>query len=154
MASVSEIRHHISAVDQTRKITNAMQMVSSARMKKFSGSIPYNAEYFKKLRSTMKDILESSQDVDHAYLRPHRGERRTYIVIAGDKEMAGSYNHNILNMAYDEIRQYPGSYVVTVGQIATHFFRKRGIEPEFEVPGAAQDPSLFNATQLALPVWF
>ena len=40
MASVSEIRHHISAVDQTRKITNAMQMVSSARMKKFSGSIP------------------------------------------------------------------------------------------------------------------
>ena len=152
MASVSEIRHHISAVDQTRKITNAMQMVSSARMKKFSGSIPYNAEYFKKLRSTMKDILESSQDVDHAYLRPHRGERRTYIVIAGDKEMAGSYNHNILNMAYDEIRQYPGSYVVTVGQIATHFFRKRGIEPEFEVPGAAQDPSLFNATQLALPV--
>ena len=152
MASVSEIRHHISAVDQTRKITNAMQMVSSARMKKFSGYIPYNAEYFKKLRSTMKDILESSQDVDHAYLRPHRGERRTYIVIAGDKEMAGSYNHNILNMAYEEIRQHPGCYVVTVGQIATHFFRKRGIEPEYEVPGAAQDPSLYNATQLALPV--
>ena len=46
----------------------------------------------------------------------------------------------------------PAALVVTVGMIATQFFRKRGIEPEYEVPGAAQDPSLYNATQLALPV--
>ena len=147
MASVSEIRHHISAVDQTRKITNAMQMVSSARMKKFSGSIPYNAEYFKKLRSTMKDILESSQGVDHPYLRTHRGHRRTYIVVAGDKEMAGSYNANILNMAYEEIsRQTSECHVVTVGMVATQFFRKRGIEPEYEVAGIADDPFPLHPT--------
>ncbi len=152
MQSVSEIRRHIGAVDQTRKITSAMQMVSSARMQKFAVHIPYNTAYFRQLQSTMKDILASSQSVDHRYLRTHHGERRTYIVIAGDKEMAGSYNHNVLNMAYEEIRQYPGSYVVTVGMLATQFFRKRGIEPEYEVPGAAQDPSLYNATQLALPV--
>ena len=152
MQSVSEIRHHISAVGQTRKITSAMQMVSSARMRKFAGHIPYNTAYFQRLQSAMKDILESSQDVDHPYLQARRGERRTYIVIAGDKEMAGSYNHNILNMAYEEIRQHPDCYVVTVGMLATQFFRKRGIEPEYEVPGAAQDPSLYNATQLAMPV--
>ena len=153
MQSVSEIRHHISAVEQTRKITSAMQMVSSARMKKFAVHIPYNNVYFQRLQTTMKDILESAQnDVDHPYLRRHRGHRRTYIVIAGDKEMAGSYNHNILNMAYEEIRQNPGCYIVTVGMIATQFFRRRGIEPEYEVPGAAQDPSLYNASQLAYPV--
>ena len=43
MQNVSEIRHHIAAVGQTRKITNAMQMVSSARMRKFAVHIPYNA---------------------------------------------------------------------------------------------------------------
>ena len=42
MQNVSEIRHHIAAVGQTRKITNAMQMVSSARMRKFAVHIPYN----------------------------------------------------------------------------------------------------------------
>ena len=42
MESVSEIRHHIDAITQTRKITSAMQMVSSARMKKFTRHIPYN----------------------------------------------------------------------------------------------------------------
>ena len=40
MESVSEIRHHIDAISQTRKITSAMQMVSSARMKKFTNHIP------------------------------------------------------------------------------------------------------------------
>ena len=65
MESVSEIRHHIDAVSQTRKITSAMQMVSSARMKKFTRHIPYNNAYYRKLQTTMKDILESSQEVDH-----------------------------------------------------------------------------------------
>ena len=77
MQSVSEIRHHINAVDQTRKITNAMQMVSSARMKKFSVHIPYNQLYFSRLQSTMKEILELSQNVEHPYLQTHRGHRRT-----------------------------------------------------------------------------
>lgn len=152
MQSVSEIRHHIAAVGETRKITNAMQMVSSARLKKFSGHIPYNNEYFKRLQSAMKAILESSRDVDHPYLRAHRGERRTYIVIAGDKEMAGNYNSNVLNFAHAEIRKHPGCYLVTVGVIATNFFRRHGIEPEFEASGVAQNPSLYNASQLALPV--
>jgi len=152
MQSVSEIRHHIGAVGQTRTITSAMQMVSSARMRKFASHIPYNAAYYLRLQAVMKDILMSSQSVDHPYLKTHRGHRRTFIVIAGDKELAGSYNANILNMAYDEIKKNPGCHVVTVGMIATQFFRRRGIEPEFELPFAAQDPSLYNASQLAYPV--
>ena len=153
MAGIKEIKQRIESVQQTRKITNAMQMVSSARMRKFAVHIPYNNAYFLRLQSAMKDILESSQGVDHPYLRTHRGHRRAYIVVAGDKEMAGSYNLNILNMAYEEIsKQTSDYYVVTVGMIATQFFRKRGIEPEYEVAGIAQDPSLYNATQLAYNV--
>ncbi len=152
MQSVSEIRHHINAVAQTRKITSAMETVASARMKKFAVHIPYNNAYFQRLQTTMKDILESSQGVDHPYLRSRRGLRLTYIVIAGDKEMAGSYNANILKMAYAEISKDPGCQVVTVGMIATRFFRRRGIEPQMEVPGVAQNPTLYNASQLALPV--
>ena len=46
MENVSEIRHHIAAVGETRKITNAMELVSSAKMRKFSGYIPYNPAVF------------------------------------------------------------------------------------------------------------
>ena len=45
MENVSEIRHHIAAVGETRKITNAMELVSSAKMRKFSGYIPYNQQF-------------------------------------------------------------------------------------------------------------
>ena len=149
MQSVSEIRHHIGAVKETRKITNAMQMVSSARMKKFAVHIPYNHDYYKKLQTTMKEILESSQQISHPYLLHHKGHRRTYIVISGDKGMAGSYNSTILNYAYKEIKEKPYSHLITVGITANQFFRKRGMIPTYETAGIAQNPSLYNAQRLA-----
>ena len=81
-----------------------MQMVSSARMQKFAVIFPTTTLYFQRLQATMKDILESSQAIGAPLSPAHRGHRRTYIVMAGDKEMAGSYNHNILNKAYEEIK--------------------------------------------------
>ena len=54
MENVSEIRHHIAAVGETRKITNAMELVSSAKMRKFSGYIPYNQQYFEKLQTNCR----------------------------------------------------------------------------------------------------
>ena len=152
MENVSEIRHHISAVGETRKITNAMQMVSSAKMKKFSSYIPYNQVYFEKLQSTMKDILMSSQNISHPYLETHRGHRRAYIVISGDKGMVGSYNDEILNFAYRQIQRYPDRHIATVGITANQFFRRKGIIPDYEVVGMAQNPSLRNAMQLAQEV--
>ena len=149
MENVSEIRHHISAVSETRKITNAMQMVSSARMKKFARYIPYNEVYFQKLQSTMKDILMSSAGISHPYLETHRGHRRSYIVMAGDKGMAGSYNEEVLDFAYKEIMRYPGSRLAAVGIVANDYFRRRGIIPDREVVGMAQNPSLYNAMELA-----
>ncbi len=149
MENVSEIRHHISAVSETRKITNAMQMVSSARMKKFARYIPYNQVYYEKLQKTMKDILMSSSGISHPYLERHRGHRRSYIVMAGDKGMAGSYNEEVLDFAYKEIIKYPGSRIAAVGVMANEYFRRKGIVPDREVVGMAQNPSLYNAMELA-----
>ena len=152
MENVSEIRHHIAAVGETRKITNAMELVSSAKMRKFSGYIPYNQQYFEKLQTTMKDILMSSQNISHPYLETHRGHRRAYIVMAGDKGMAGSYNETVLSFAYQEIQRYPGSHLATVGVFANDFFRKKGMVPDYEVVGMAQNPSLYNAMELSQAV--
>ncbi len=152
MESISEIRHHIGAVEQTKKITNAMEKVSSARMKKFADRIPYNMEYFQRMQTIMKDILLSSGEIKHPYLVEHPGPRRTFLVIAGDKGMAGSYNANVLNMAYEAISKCEDYHLITVGVIATAYFRKKGIEPEFEAVGIAQDPSVRSATQLATPL--
>lgn len=149
MQNISEIRHHINAVAETRKITGAMQMVASSRMKKVMPHIEYNQKYSVRLQSTMKEILQSSQEIVHPYLQNRSGGRRTYVVVAGDKGMAGAYNTNLLQFAYAEISAHPGSYLITLGLKTHQFFRRKGIVPDLEIESYAQDPSLANARALS-----
>ncbi len=153
MSNLYEIKHHIAAVEQTRKITGAMQVVSTTRMKRVMQHIEYNHRYFLRVQETMKEILVSSQNISHRYLDHHRGRRRAFIVIAGDKGMAGDYNENILNYALSEINEHKKkenaeAFIITIGNIATEFFRRIGDTPDIELFGIAQDPSLERAREL------
>jgi F-type H+-transporting ATPase subunit gamma len=146
MASPSEIRHHIAAVEQTKKITGAMEMVSSTRMKRVASHIEQNRRYFENVQRTMKEILATSQDVSHPYLGevPENGHC-TFIVISGDKGLCGSYNNNVLHLAMDSISKSPRYSVVTIGNTAVDFFRSRSIMPDVTLLGIAQDPALSRA---------
>lgn len=149
MQNTHEIKRHIDAVQQTRKITGAMELVSSARLKKILKHIEYNSVYLSRVQSAMKDILTSPHPVDHPYLNIGTGKKRLYIVIAGDKGMVGAYNSTILHFAYEEIRQCNEACVlITIGLVAGDFFRAKGMPPDFEMPGLSQNPSLYNARQL------
>lgn len=146
MASPTEIRHHIAAVEQTKKITGAMEMVSSTRMKRVMSHIEQNRRYFDNVQRMMKELLVISQDVSHPYLCgvPEDGHC-TFIVISGDKGLCGSYNHNVLQLALDSIREKPNHSILTIGNTAEEFLRIRGIVPDVSFLGIAQDPALSRA---------
>ena len=149
MASPTEIRHHIAAVDQTKKITGAMERVSSTRMKRVMSHIEQNRRYFDTVQQMMKEVLETSRDVSHPYLRgvPKNGHC-TYIVISGDKGLCGAYNHNILQCALGHIRQHQKHSIITIGNTAEDFFRSIGMTPDITLLGIAQDPALSRARVL------
>lgn len=148
MENMNEIRHHVRAIEQTRKITNAMYLVSTARMRKYMVHINYNRKYFKRVRLTVQDILNKSKDIQHPYLDVRGDKSAVFIVIAGDKGMCGAYNVNVLEFALKKIQERAERYVITVGTVASAYFRRKGIEPDIEVLDIAQDPSLFNARKL------
>ena len=148
MQNTHEIKRHIDAVSQTRKITNAMELISAARLKKILNHIAYNDFYLDKVQAAMKDILISPHHVDHPYLQTGIGKKRLYIVIAGDKGMVGSYNSNILNFAYEEISACDNFLLITIGIVADEFFRSKGITPDLQMAGLSQNPSLYNAREL------
>jgi F-type H+-transporting ATPase subunit gamma len=148
MQNTNEIRQRMNAVGQTRKITNAMHLVATSRMKKVLQSIGYNHRYLSRVDSAMKHILRSSRGVIHPYLTK-RGSRKTLIVISGDKGMSGSYNANLLSYAWKEYNKEPVSSFIAVGIMVGKYFRARGIEPDVEFLGFTQDPSLYNARELA-----
>jgi len=156
MQKVSEIRHHINAVEETRKITNAMQLVATARAKKVIPKMEYNEIFMRAVQGVMKDLLLSPHLAEHPYLSWHSHRRRCYIVISADKGMAGSYSSAVLNLAWKEIQhkmqQREDIRLISVGMKGDAFFRARGIVPDVQMGGASQDPSLYHARQLALDV--
>ncbi|MGI6175751.1 MAG: ATP synthase F1 subunit gamma [Christensenellales bacterium] len=154
MQNAVEIRHHIRAVTQTRKITNAMQLVATSRMKRVMRHIEYNHRYFRRVQQTMKDILQSDHPITHPYLCQRESGRKLFIVLAGDKGMAGAYNANLLRFAHEQYRACASRpQLLTVGIIASMYFRKQGVVPDIEVMGASQDPSMHRARELTFELF-
>ena len=149
MPNPNEIRHHIAAVEQTKKITGAMEMVSSTRMKRVMSHIEQNRLYFDNVQKTMKEILLTTQGVSHPYLRevPDNG-RCAFIVISGDKGLCGAYNHNLLHFAVQNIKNHENHSIITIGNTAEDYFRSVGIIPDITFLSIAQDPALSRARVL------
>ncbi|MDR2525046.1 MAG: ATP synthase F1 subunit gamma [Oscillospiraceae bacterium] len=161
MQKTNEIRRRIGAVEETRKITNAMHLVASARAKKVIPKMEYNRRFLDQVQAVIKDILLSPHLGDHPYLIKHPHARRTYLVVSGDKGMAGSYNSAVFQLAYREIREKLSARgggnrqnlsLITIGMTGDEFFRGHGIVPDEQLGGVTQDPSLHNARQIALDV--
>ena len=149
IAGTNEIRRHISAVEQTKKITGAMEMVSSNRMRQVMGHIDQNRLYFANIRRTMKEVLTSSQDVSHPYFTERPRNHNTFVVISGDKGLCGAHNSSILNFALNRMSEVPGSSLITLGHTAEDFFKSRGIIPDITLLGIVQDPTLEKAREVA-----
>ncbi|MDR1464998.1 MAG: ATP synthase F1 subunit gamma [Oscillospiraceae bacterium] len=150
MQKANEIRHHINAVAETRKITNAMQLVASARIKRVIHKMEYNQTFLTQVQSVMKDMLLSPHLQSHPYLEKRPHPRRTYLVITGDKGMAGGYNLSVLQLAQSELARNKNSEItlITVGMMGDEFFRIRGRTPDVRYGGVTQDPSLHNARKI------
>jgi F-type H+-transporting ATPase subunit gamma len=148
MSSTNEIRQRINAVEQTRKITGAMEMVSSNRMRRVMSHLEYNRRYFGFLRQTMRDVL-SSGDIVHRYLYDRPAGQRTYIVFSGDKGLCGSYNSAVLALADKCLAENPGSMLVTVGNTAEDHYRKLGRVPDISWYGVVQDPTMKSARYIS-----
>lgn len=150
MANPNEIRQHIKAVQQTQKITRAMEMVSSNRMRKVMSQIEQTHIYFDSVQRTMKEILDTGEEIrSHPYMHQHEGAHATYIVFSSDKGMCGAYNSAVLDFAYHSIRKHERYSLITVGHTAEAYFKRFDIIPDITMLGLAQHPTLHRARELS-----
>jgi len=149
MAQLNEIKHHIHAVRQTWQITRAMQLISTVKMRKALHRLQQNDTYIDRTRTMMKDILLHTQDIRHPFLQHSADGRTAYLVIAGDKGLAGAFNNNVLNLALNDMKAKQEKYIFTVGQMATRFFKAKDQMVDVEFLHTAQNPELYHASQIA-----
>ena len=152
MASIKEIRNHIKSVEQTLKITNAMYLISSSNMRKARKQLSEVEPYFQKISGTIADILHHSPEVRHRFFDrpsvPPEQRKIGYIVITGDKGLAGSYNHNVLKLAEDRLAQNPNYTLFVIGQVGRSYFMERGIPVDGEFLYTAQNPTTYRAREI------
>lgn len=151
MESIKEIRTHIDSVQQTLKITNAMYLISSSKLRKARQQLTNIQPYFTKTQQTISDILHRTQDVEHVYFdrRPGKPHKAGYIVITGDKGLAGAYNHNVLRLAEEHMKQFDDPTLFLIGQVGRNYFRHRGVDVDVEFMYTAQDPNAYRAREIA-----
>ena len=153
MAGAKEIRTRMKSVEQTLKITNAMYLISSANLRKAKEKLGQAAPYFIKVYTTISDILHRSPQLDNVFFDQRPGvpaERRRvgFVVVSGDKGLAGAYNHNVLKLAEERIRAAACPQVFVAGLVGRAYFQERGIPicPEFEY--VVQNPNMHRARSM------
>ena len=145
MADITAIRHRIKSIGDTHQITKAMELISVAKMRKMTEKQAFSSLYFDSVRYTVKDILRHSADVQNKYTALRGGGRAAYVVIAGDKGLAGAFNNNVLNLAWEHMQRYPVHYVITIGQMARAFFEAKRQPVDLEFTHAVASPTLHDA---------
>lgn len=151
MAGVTEIRTRIKSVEQTLKITNAMYLISSSKLKKARKQLADVVPYFEKINATIADILRHSPDISHVFFEARGGPNKKtgYIVITGDKGLAGAYNHNVCKLAESHLASAGEPTLFVIGQVGRHYFMNKKIPIDAEFMYTAQDPTVFRAREIS-----
>ncbi len=154
MANTKEIQDRIKSINDTLKITNAMYMISSSKLKKSKKMLADTEPYFYTLQSEMSRILRHIPDIEDIYFKstediPMDERRVGYIVITADKGLAGSYNHSILKLAEEHLGSHPNHELFVLGELGRHYFEQRGIAIQKQFHYTVQNPTLNRARNIA-----
>ncbi len=128
MSGLKEIRNRISSVSSTMQITNAMKMVSAAKLKKAQDSITATLPYSNKLSELVKNISASIDSVDSNPLFVSREVRKTLIiVITSNKGLCGGFNSNIIKEVYNISSEYGSNKpdLLTIGKKGDDILKKK-----------------------------
>lgn len=150
MSSIAEIRHHIKTIDDTAKITRAMHLIASGKMKKAMHAHEQTMRYYSLVRSNMRFILDNSPEGFKSGFYRDFGDRACYLVIAGDKGMCGGYNQDVLKLALRTVKEstHVNARLVTFGHMATNFMQRQGMRVDESYLTAVQNPTIDIAREL------
>ena len=150
MAGVSskEIKNRIRSMESTRQITKAMEMVAASKLRRAQARVQTCRPYFNLLHATIQNIVDSNRELTSPYLLKRPVKRVAYVVIAGDRGLAGGYNSNVLKMVLSEISDKDAA-CLPIGRKAVDFLKARGIPLLTDAHAHAEDVSLGDCFTIA-----
>lgn len=153
MATIKEIKSRIKSVQDTRKITNAMYLISSTKLRKAKKAFEATRPYFDAISHEIKRIFRIDENVQSRYFYP-KGVIEDlegtygYLVITADKGLAGAYNQNVLKAAMKMLEDHDENLLFVVGEVGRHYFTTHHVPIEQSFRYTAQNPNLSRAREI------
>ena len=154
MSNIREIQSRINSVKDTRKITNAMYMISSSKMTQARKKLTDTEPYFYALQGEISRILRHLPELEHPFFDvrekiPDSERKIGSIVVTADKGLAGAYNHNIVKLE-EQILAKPGKHrLFVVGELGRQYFSKRGVDIDRNFQYTVQKPTMHRARDIS-----
>lgn len=154
MPGTKEIKNRIKSVKDTQKITNAMYLIASTKLRKAKSELDKTRPYFKEVQSEIKRIFRTSEEIENEYFYPITGEHELpgsygYLVITADKGMAGAYNQNVIKEALKLMSMHENPKLFVVGEFGRHYFTAHNIPIEQSFLYTAQNPTIHRAREIS-----
>ncbi len=157
MASTKEIQNRINSIRDTMKITNAMYMMSSMKLRKAKEKLAATEPFFIGTQKGLAENLAHLPDIRHIYFDnrveddKETSKKRGFIVFTGDKGMAGAYNHNAIKLAKERVQNLPkDSYkLFVVGEVGRAFFLNNGFNVDENFRYSSNNPTMHRARIIA-----
>ena len=154
MASTKEIKDHMSSVRDTQKITNAMYLIASTKMRKAKAELDRTRPYFTALQTEIKRIFRTTSSIESRYFFPidvSQAPDNTYacLVITADKGLAGAYNLNVIHEAERLLSEHSDTKLFVVGEYGRQYFNQHHIPVEKSFLYTAQNPTLHRAREIS-----
>jgi F-type H+-transporting ATPase subunit gamma len=131
------------------QITKAMELVSTAKLKKSKDKLNLTRPYYEKVLETVVDIVSTGDIEEHAYLTNREVKKSLYIVITGDRGLCGGYNINAIKMALENMNGKDKTVVIPIGKRAVEYFTQNGFDIQESFIGISESPNFVHARRIA-----
>ena len=147
--STRDIKRRIRGVSSTTKITKAMELVSTAKLRRARIRLEQARPYYTTVLENIQNVIGSAGNVKHPLLDNREVKSNLYIVLSSDRGLAGGYNSNVIRLAENDIKERGlDSKLITVGSKARDHFKRRGYDLVGQFVGISEEPSFSDARKI------
>lgn len=146
--STRDIKRRIRGINNTKQITKAMELVSTAKMRKARVRLDNSRPYYNTVLNSISNILSDAR-IKHPLLTTREVKKSLYIVVTADRGLAGGYNANINRLVESQVSKVKDSTsLIVVGLKGRDYFKNRRYNVVGEFLGITENPEFFHAKQI------
>ena len=155
MPSPSELKSRMVSITETKKVTDAMYMISSVKMRRAKREHQNSEKYYDALANQISELLCYIGESKSRYFHTDRAagqehQRRGILLVSSDKGLVGSYNQTAIKMTEEYMSRHPETVLFIIGEYARQYFKSKKISFETDFHYSAAFPTILEAEKICI----